>query len=214
MRRGRGLVGGEGFSSIPDLVQMDGMGMGQPSMALDGYVLGSGLVGGRRRRKKAPKKMSATVKAYLAARRASGAPRRRRGRGLVGGASNQELYDSLVDAGVEVTPQIIELMKAGIQPATPKDVLIRQIRSWEKKLGLGQTPAERLRKYTGAALQEILQIYLDKRDILAYPPFEDKADLWEEDRFEVPQYFTAKEAKDAVRAQAEASLRARKARLA
>lgn len=184
MRRGRGLVGGEGFSSIPDLYQMDG----QPSMALDGYVLGSGLVGGRRRRKKAPKKMSTAVKAYLAARRVAGAPRRRRGRGLVGGASAQEIYDDFVDNDEPIDDLTIRLMQAGIQPSTPKDSLIRRIRSWEKKLGLGQTTAERLRKYTSKALQEILDIYVDKKEVLAYPPTKDQGDLWDDERFERPVY--------------------------
>lgn len=184
LRRGRGLVGGEGFSSIPDLLQM-----GQPSMALDGYVLGSGLVGGaRRRRKKAPKKMSAAVKAYLAARRSAGAPRRRRGRGLVGGASAQDIYDDFVDNDEPIDDLTIRLMQAGIQPSTPKDSLIRRIRSWEKKLGLSQTTAERLRKYTTAALQQILDIYVDKKDILAYPPTKEQGDLWDDDRFERPIY--------------------------
>lgn len=182
-RRGRGLVGGEGFDAMPDLYQSDRR---TPS-AIDGYVLGGALVGGRRR-KAAPKKMTAAVKAYLAARRSAGAPRRRRGRGLVGGASAQEIYDDFVDNDEPIDDLTIRLMSAGIQPSTPKDSLIRRIRSWEKKLGLGQTTAERLRKYTTPALKQILDIYLTNKQILAYPPTKTQGDLWDDERFERPVY--------------------------
>lgn len=182
-RRGMGLVGGADdlFASL------------EVPESLDGYTLGAGLVGGRRRRAPASRKMPASVKAYFAARKAAGAPRRRRGGALVGGKSNQEIYDELVDSGQPITPETVRLMMAGIQPATQKDVLIRQIRSWERKLGLGQTTAERLRKYTAAALQQILGIYKQNKETLAYPPLKDQADQWEDDRFDAPSYFDSPE---------------------
>ena len=115
--------------------------------------------------------------------------RKKRGRGLVGGKSNQDIYDELVDAGVEVDDTTIRLMQAGIQPETPKERLIRRIRNIEKKIGVGQSPAERLRKYTVAALTKILQIYNSNKEDLAYPPLKSQADLFEEDRWEVPGYY-------------------------
>ena len=184
-RRGGALVGGEGFDAIPDLYQA-------PSAALDGYVLGSGLVGGRR--KKAPK-MSAATKAYLAARKKMAAPRpparRRRGGALVGGSkSMQDAYYELVDSGRAPTEYELKLMQAGIQPESKKDQLIRQIRNLEKKMDIGASTEAKLRKYTTAALGEILQVLKDNTKLLAYPPTSTHADLYDDDRFAEVGYLT------------------------
>jgi hypothetical protein len=171
-RRGAGLVGG-----VLDA-----------SQNVEGYVSGSGLVGGRRRvgrpRKSAARpKMTAKVMEFFASKK-----RKKRGRGLVGGKSNQDIYDELVDSGVEVTPDMVRLMQAGIQPETEKERLVRQIRNWEKKLNVGQSSAEKLHKYTAKALAQILEIYKTNSRILAYPPLSNRADIFEEDRFETPKY--------------------------
>lgn len=173
-RRGRGLVGG----------------VADASANVEGYVSGAGLVGGRRRvgrpRGSARPKMSAKVMEFFASRRRP----RKRGRGLVGGKSNQDIYDELIDAGVAVKPEMVALMQAGIQPETPKERLVRQIRNLEKKIGVGQSSAEKLKKYTAAALKVILGIYQKNMKLLAYPPASSKqTDLFEEDRWETPNYY-------------------------
>jgi hypothetical protein len=187
-RRGGALVGGEGFDAIPDLFQAD-----RPSAALDGYVLGSGLVGGRRRKK--PTKMSAATKAYLAARKKMAAPRpparRRRGGALVGGSkSMQDAYYELVDSGRAPSEYELKLMQAGIQPESRKDQLIRQIRNLEKKMDIGASTEAKLRKYTTSALAEILQVLKDNTELLAYPPTSRHADLYDDDRFAEVGYLT------------------------
>ena len=174
-RRGRGLVGG----------------VADASANVEGYVSGAGLVGGRRRvgrpRGSARPKMSAKVMEFFASRRRP----RKRGRGLVGGKSNQDIYDELVDAGVDVKPEMVALMQAGIQPETPKERLVRQIRNLEKKIGVGQSSAEKLKKYTAQALKVILGIYQKNMKLLAYPPASSKqTDFFEEDRWETPNYYT------------------------
>ena len=197
-RRGRGLVGG--VLDAGDNVE--------------GYVSGAGLVGGRRRvgrpRGSTRPKMSAKVMEFFASRRKP----RKRGRGLVGGKSNQELYDELVDQGQPITPEILELMKAGIQPATKKETLVRRIRSLEKKIGIGQSSAEKLNKYTVKALTAILKIYQDNEALFAYPPMKETADLYDSTRFDdyiydnvapnaeaVARYDAARQARTAARKQ-------------
>jgi hypothetical protein len=171
-RRGRGLVGG-----VLDAADN-----------VEGYVSGAGLVGGRRRvgrpRGSTRPKMTAKVMEFFASKK-----RKKRGRGLVGGKSNQDIYDEIVDAGRAPTDYEIRLMQAGIQPETPKERLIRQIRNIEKKIGVGQSSAERLGKYTKAALEKIYQIYENNKTDLAYPPLKSQADLFEEDRWEVPNFY-------------------------
>jgi hypothetical protein len=161
-RRGRGLVGG----------------VADASANVEGYISGMGLVGGRRRVGRP--KMTAKVVEFFASRKRP----RKRGRGLVGGKSNQELYDELVDQGQPITPEILELMKAGIQPATKKETLVRRIRSLEKKIGIGQSSAEKLNKYTVKALEAILKIYQDNEGLFAYPPMKETADLYDSTRFD------------------------------
>ena len=171
-RRGRGLVGG----------------VADASANVEGYISGMGLVGGRRRvgrpRGSARPKMTAKVMEFFASRRKP----RKRGRGLVGGKSNQDIYDELVDAGETVDEKTVALMQAGIQPETPKERLIRRIRNLEKKIGIGSSPVERLRKYTVPALTQILEIYKVNERVLAYPPLTGRLDIFEEDRFEKPSY--------------------------
>jgi hypothetical protein len=165
-RRGRGLVGG-----VLDTADN-----------VEGYVSGAGLVGGRRRvgrPRGSARKMPANVLAYFASK-----SRKKRGRGLVGGKSNQELYDELVDQGQPITPEILELMKAGIQPATKKESLVRRIRSLEKRIGVGQSSVEKLHKYSVKALDAILEIYQKNEGLLAYPPMKETADLYDESRFD------------------------------
>lgn len=171
-RRGRGLVGG----------------VADASANVEGYISGMGLVGGRRRvgrpRGSTRPKMTAKVMEFFASRRKP----RKRGRGLVGGKSNQDIYDELVDAGETVDKDTIALMQAGIQPETPKERLIRRIRNLEKKIGIGSSPVERLKKYTAPALTQILEIYRANERVLAYPPLTGRLDMFEEDRFEKPSY--------------------------
>jgi hypothetical protein len=171
-RRGRGLVGG-----VLDA-----------SANVEGYVSGAGLVGGRRRvgrpRGSTRPKMTAKVMEFFASRRKP----RKRGRGLVGGKSNQEIYDELIDAGEDVNANVIALMQAGIQPETQKERIIRQIRNLEKKIGVGQSSTEKLNKYTYTALSQILGIYKTHKNVLAYPPLKNRLDLYDEERFDVPSY--------------------------
>ena len=194
-RRGRGLVGG-----VLDA-----------SANVEGYVSGAGIVGGRRRvgrpRGSTRPKMTAKVMEFFASRRKP----RKRGRGLVGGKSNQDIYDELVDAGEDVNEKTIALMQAGIQPETPKERLIRRIRNIEKKIGVGQSSAEKLRKYTVKALSQIFGIYKTNERVLAYPPLTGRYDLFEEERFDVPSYaakgYELNEKEQAVREAYEAALR-------
>lgn len=171
-RRGRGLVGG----------------VADASDNVEGYISGMGLVGGRRRvgrpRGSTRPKMTAKVMEFFASRRKP----RKRGRGLVGGKSNQEIYDELIDGGEKVDDTTIRLLQAGIKPETPKERIIRQIRNLEKKIGVGQSSAEKLRKYTFKALAQILGIYKTNERVLAYPPLTGRLDLYEEDRFDMPSY--------------------------
>jgi len=171
-RRGRGLVGG----------------VADASANVEGYISGMGLVGGRRRvgrpRGSARPKMTAKVMEFFASKK-----RKKRGRGLVGGKSNQDIYDEIVDGGRVPSEYEIRLMQAGIQPETPKERLIRQIRNIEKKIGVGQSSAERLGKYTKAALQKIFQLYESNKVDLAYPPLKEQADIFEEDRWDVPDFY-------------------------
>jgi len=171
-RRGRGLVGG----------------VADASANVEGYISGMGLVGGRRRvgrpRGSARPKMTAKVMEFFASKK-----RKKRGRGLVGGKSNQDIYDEIVDGGRVPSEYEIRLMQAGIQPETPKERLIRQIRNIEKKIGVGQSSAERLGKYTKAALQKIFQLYESNKVDLAYPPLKKQADIFEEDRWDVPDFY-------------------------
>lgn len=170
--RGRGLVGG-----VLDA-----------SANVEGYVSGAGLVGGRRRvgrpRGSTRPKMSAKVMEFFASRRKP----RKRGRGLVGGKSNQELYDELVDQGQPITKEILELMKAGIQPATKKESMVRRIRALEKRIGIGQSSVEKLHKYSVKALEAIYDIYLKNEGLLAYPPMKQAADPYDESRFDDYMY--------------------------
>jgi hypothetical protein len=169
--RGRGLVGG----------------VADASANVEGYISGMGLVGGRRRvgrpRGSAQSKMPAKVLAYFASK-----SRKKRGRGLVGGKSNQDIYDELVDQGQAITPDMLNLMKAGIQPATAKESLIRRIRALEKKIGVGQSSTEKLNKYSVKALTGILKIYDDNKFLLAYPPVSKTADIFDDERFEPYAY--------------------------
>lgn len=171
-RRGAGLVGG-----VLDA-----------SQNVEGYVSGSGLVGGRRRvgrpRKSAARpKMTAKVMEFFASKR-----RKKRGRGLVGGKSNQEIYDELVDSGQPITTEMLNLMKAGIQPATTKESMIRRIRALEKKIGVSQSSAASLNKYSAPALAKIFKIYDENKYTLAYPPVSKTADLYDDERFEPYAY--------------------------
>jgi len=163
--RGRGLVGG----------------VADASANVEGYISGMGLVGGRRRVGRPRKnKMTAKVLEFFASK-----GRKKRGRGLVGGKTNQEIYDELVDNGQSITPAMLEMLKAGIQPATPKETIIRRIRALEKKIGVGQSSAERLNKYSLAALRDIYELYNSKKDLLAYPPISaDASDLYGATRFD------------------------------
>lgn len=148
------------------------------------------MVGGRRR--KTTKKMPAALKAYFESKRRK--PTRKRGRGLVGGAlvggrTAQEIYDLYEARGEPFPLEMLDLLKAGIVPKTPKETVISQIRQLEKKYGLKQTSAEALKKYTVDALVKIRDIYRTNGKLLAYPPVkEDRDEYDDEDRFQDPGF--------------------------
>lgn len=159
---------------------------------IDGYEMsavsemeGSGLVGGRRRVGR-PRKgvIPPQFRAHIAALR-----RKKRGRGLVGsGVSAQEVYETYADAGLEVPDKVLTYLKAGIEPMTKKQQLIKRIMRLEKKIGFTNSTESKLSKYTIKALEALAKFYKDNGTLLAYPPIKGLRDDSGLDRFQEPEY--------------------------
>jgi hypothetical protein len=161
---------------------------------IDGYemtemsTMGSGLVGGAlvggKRRVGRPRKgvIPPQFLARIAALRRK-KTRRKRGRGLVGGSTAQEIYEDYASRGKEVPPEVLRLLKANIKPMTKKELVIKKIQRLEKQIGLKVSSIEALKKYTTVALQQIYTLYDKNKPLLAYPPMKDKRDDDDEERF-------------------------------
>jgi len=164
---------------------------------------GDGLIGGRKRRS-APKKMSEATKRYLAEyRKLNPRPRRKRGRGLIGGAS-QSVYDEIVDDLLYTSPKMSsaeaeelargyllqnkDLYKMGVEPRRQKEQLIRGIRGLEKRLGLPMSITGDLNKHTKKRLGEIYDLLRKSSATLRRPTnrermeAEDEQDLYNIER--------------------------------
>jgi len=159
---------------------------------IDGYELsemhtmdGSGIVGGRRhvgrpRKGVIPPQFMARIAALKAKKH-----RRKRGHGLVGGATAQDIYEDFASKGEEVPKEILALLKAGVKPLTRKELLIKKIQRIEAQIGLTKTSTESLKKYKINSLEKIYNIYNANKEVLAYPPYgNDNRDIYDdEDRF-------------------------------
>jgi hypothetical protein len=161
---------------------------------IDGYemsamsAMGSGLVGGalvggkrrvgRPRKGVIPPQFLARIEALR--RKKS---RRKRGRGLVGGATAQEIYEDYASRGDPIPDGVFKLLKAGVKPMTKKEIIIKKIQRIEKQIGLKVTSMEALKKYTTVALGQIFDLYEKNRPLLAYPPTKENYDQYDEDRF-------------------------------
>lgn len=154
---------------------------------IDGYEMseldGSGLVGGAlvggKRRVGRPRKgvIPPQFRAHIASLR-----RKKRGRGLVGGADTaQELYEEYAIANKKMPGEVIEYLKMGIKPLTPKQLLIKSIMRLEKKIGFTNTSEEKLKKYTIKALEALLKFYKDEGRLLAYPPAKGLRDEYDDE---------------------------------
>lgn len=163
---------------------------------IDGYEMsamseldGSGLVGGAlvggRRRVGRPRKgvIPPQFRAHIAALR-----RKKRGRGLVGGISAQEVYETYADADLEVPDKVLAYLKAGIEPMTKKQQLIKRIMRLEKKIGFTNSTEAKLNKYTIKALEALAQFYKTNGTLLAYPPIQGLRDESGMERFNEPEY--------------------------
>ncbi len=161
--------------------------------------VGNGLIGGRKSKTKSKsKKMSAATKAYLAEYRRLN-PRRKRGRGLIGG-STQDYFNELVDeiiyndpsktlnqameaARTTITDQK-DYLKMGIKPLKTKDQLIRTIRSLEKRLGIPQSITSGLKDMTKARLVGLLETLQKQQNYLRAPSRREMDLAEDEDRYE------------------------------
>lgn len=168
---------------------------------IDGYEMstmseldGSGLVGGAlvggKRRVGRPRKgvIPPQFMAHIAALRKKS--RRKQGRGLVGGGRTaQEIYEEYAMNEREMPDKVLQYLKAGIKPLTPKETLIKRFHLVEKKLGLPRTPTERLRKYKMDTLRKMIDLYKANPDVFAYPPVQAARDEYDdEDRFATAGY--------------------------
>lgn len=160
--------------------EVDGYEMSEMS-AMGSGLVGGALVGGRRRVGR-PKK-GVIPPQFLARIEALRRKRRKRGRGLVGGATAQEIYEDYASRGVPIPDGVFKLLKAGVKPMTEKEILIKKIQRVEKQIGLKVTSMEALKKYTKDALGKIYKLYETNRPLLAYPPTKDNYDEYDEDRF-------------------------------
>jgi len=147
------------------------------------FATGGALVGGK-------KKMPPALRAYWESKR-----KKKRGRGLVGGITAQDMYDRAVVSGTTLKKTDLDYLKAGIVPKPPKEILASQIQHWEEKIGLKKTSKEALMKYTIENLRKILTLYIQYRKVLAYPPSKEAIDEYDEERFEMdPNYVSSPEA--------------------
>ena len=160
--------------------------------------VGNGLIGGRKKSKTKSKKMTAATKAYLAEYRRMH-PRRKRGRGLIGGSTQDyfnELVDEIIyndpsksldqamaDARATIKEQKDDL-KMGIKPLKTKDQLIRTIRSLEKRIGIPQSITSGLKNMTKARLVGLLKTLQDQQNYLRTPSRREMDLAEDEDRYE------------------------------
>lgn len=182
-RRTRGR--GEG-----DMMTMDDMELVLPTESR----YGNGLIGGKKKR---PKKMTEETKRYLKAYRKKH-PRRSRGRGLIGGSS-QEYFDQVMDdfmfdnpsASLSEAEQYAreqvnanrDLLKMGVTPRQTKDQLVRAIRSLERRIGVPESITTHLRAMTKSRLQKLLQNLTANKDVYARPTYAEEREAEEEMRY-------------------------------
>jgi len=160
--------------------------------------VGNGLIGGRKSKTKSKsKKMTAATKAYLAEYRRMH-PRRKRGRGLIGG-DNQQYFNDLVDEYLYNQPKATlkqakehasriiaaekEELKLGIRPMGSKDELIRAIRSLEKRLGIPESMTTHLREIPKVRLEKMLATLQEQQLNLRAPTRREREIAEEEDRY-------------------------------
>ena len=172
-KRGRGM---DGIDAMDEMMMEGGR---HPLHHLHHLHHGGALVGGKRKKKMPPELM-----AYFASKRKT----KKRGRGLVGGSTAQEIYEKYAEEGRPIPDNVMKLLKLGVHPLTPKQLLVKRVQAIEKKYGLKVSPTEALKKYTTATLQKLLQVYKANPEF-AYPPmskFRDEYD--DEDRLEDADY--------------------------
>ena len=159
--------------------------------------VGNGLIGGRKKSKTKSKKMTAATKAYLAEYRRMH-PRRKRGRGLIGG-DNQQFFNDLVDeylynnegatlADATAHAQAIisrqkDNLRLGIRPSSTKDALVRAIRSLEKRLGVTESLTSHLRQMPKVRLEKLLKTLQEEQVILRAPSRKEREMAEDEDRY-------------------------------
>ena len=161
--------------------------------------VGNGLIGGRKksRTKSKSKKMSAATKAYLAEYHRTH-PRRKRGRGLIGG-DNQQYFNDLIDEYLYNQPKATlkqakehasrviaaekEELKLGIRPMGTKDELIRAIKSLEKRLGIPESMTTHLREIPKIRLEKMLSTLQEQQLNLRAPTRREREIAEEEDRY-------------------------------
>ena len=152
---------------------MDVMGIEFDEMpSMNRYAsVGNGLIGGRKKTKTKSKKMTAATKAYLAEYRRMH-PRRKSGRGLIGG-DNQQYFNDLVDEYLYNKPDASfgdarahaasvitsekENLKLGIRSMGTKAELIRAIRALERRLGIPESLTTHLNQMPKARLDTLLK---------------------------------------------------------
>lgn len=163
--------------------EIDGYEMSAMSETDGSGFVGGALVGGRRRGRPRKGVIPPQFRAHIAALR-----RKKRGRGLVGGVSAQEVYETYADANLEVPDKVLAYLKAGIEPMTKKQQLIKKIMRLEKKIGFTNSTEAKLSKYTIKALEALAKFYRENGTLLAYPPIEGLRDTSGMDRFQEPEY--------------------------
>jgi len=179
---------------------MDVMGIEFDEMpSMNRYAsVGNGLIGGRKKTKTKSKKMTAATKAYLAEYRRMN-PRRKSGRGLIGG-NVQDYFNDLVDEIIfndpsksleaamasarETIKEQKDDLKMGIRPLKTKDQLIRTIRSLEKRLGIPQSLTTGLKNMTKVRLAGLLKTLQDQQNFLRAPSRREMDLAEDEDRYE------------------------------
>lgn len=159
--------------------------------------VGNGLIGGRKSKTKSKsKRMSAATKAYLAEYRRMH-PRRRRGRGLIGGSA-QEFFNELVDEYLQDNPSatlrqaenyadnVLESQKSrlklGVAPTKTKESLIRAIRSLERKLGMPESITTHLKSLKKDRLATLLKTLQKEQATFMAPTYSEMREAEDEDR--------------------------------
>jgi hypothetical protein len=158
--------------------------------------VGNGLIGGRKKAKTKSKKMTAATKAYLAEYRRMH-PRRKRGRGLIGGSA-QEFFNELVDEYLQDNPsatlrqaenyadRVLESQKSrlklGVAPTKTKESLIRAIRSLERKLGMPESITTHLKSLKKDRLANLLKTLQKEQATFMAPTYSEMREAEDEDR--------------------------------